>query len=627
MPAIGWTFPSNNDGREDGLNDPGIETFRDNPLRSLSREITQNSCDATDDSAKAVEIHFELIDLPMNKFPEADQFRRILKACEKYWESNQAAKKFFRNALKVMSGKTIRVLRVSDYNTTGLIGPSDDRNSDWFKLTKAVGASDKAGGAGGSFGIGKHAPFACSDLRTILYGTKDTQSRIAFQGVSKLVTHNNAKGTTQGTGYFGFKNKNAPIDDSSLIDKIFRRTKVGTDLFILGFLRNKEWADEVAKGLLGSFFVSIHEGRLLARVGDVAINRNTLTKLFDKYSREDPDWAASAYYQTLISEEASSFSEEDFQDLGRIELRILPSKDYPKRVAMVRSTGMKIYDKGHFQTPIRFAGVFVAKGENLNEFLRSTEPPSHDQWEPNRHEDPSYARNVLNQLNGWIRDKVRSLSEIHGFDELDADGISQYLPDDLDETSQITENVSEGERLEPEPDISVQVRAHDKLAALSTGAPNLSGEGEDDVGLEGEGPFGGDGKGGGGGDGGGSGGTGDGSKTKKGGSERGPTPSSRQVGLRSVRVYCTDSEIGKYRIMCEPNETQKGFLRIHVVGEVGQEPAPIQEVWLEGASVSAAPGPNGVIGPLELEEGQRVSLDVVLEDALHCALGVSAYAD
>jgi len=35
---------------------------------------------------------------------------------------------------------------MSDYNTTGLRGPVDDRASDWFKLTKAVG-SDKAGGA------------------------------------------------------------------------------------------------------------------------------------------------------------------------------------------------------------------------------------------------------------------------------------------------------------------------------------------------------------------------------------------------------------------------------------------------------------------------------------------------
>jgi hypothetical protein len=50
--VIGWSFPLNNDGREDGLNDPGIETFKDNPLSSLAREIPQNSIDASDNSSK-----------------------------------------------------------------------------------------------------------------------------------------------------------------------------------------------------------------------------------------------------------------------------------------------------------------------------------------------------------------------------------------------------------------------------------------------------------------------------------------------------------------------------------------------------------------------------------------------
>src|SRR2546426_3125653 len=121
-----------------------------------------------------------------------------------------------------MKGDSVRMLKMSDYNTTGLLGPVTDRGSDWFKLTKAVGSSDKAGGAGGSFGIGKHAPFACSQLRTVLYGTKDLNGTFAFQGVSKLVTHVNGQGeTTQGTGYYGIRSKNAPISDPSLVDKIF----------------------------------------------------------------------------------------------------------------------------------------------------------------------------------------------------------------------------------------------------------------------------------------------------------------------------------------------------------------------------------------------------------------------
>ncbi len=632
MGSIGWNFPSNNNGREDGLNDPGVETFRDNPLRSLSREIPQNSLDAPDKSGKPVEVHFDLIDLPMNMFPGADQFKKILDACAKYWETNEAARKFFRKALKVMRGDSLRVLKASDYNTTGLLGPADVRTSDWFKLTKAVGSSDKAGGAGGSFGIGKHAPFACSDLRTVLYGTKDMTGTFAFQGVSKLVTHVNGKDeSTQGTGYFGIRAKNAPISDPSFVEKTFRRTRIGTDVFVLGFLREQDWVEEIIKGVIESFFVSIHEGRLLARVGGIPVNQNNLPALIEKYAGADPGWVTRAYYEALTSDETSLFSENDFErlgefeGLGRIELRLLAGKDYPRRVAMVRSTGMKIYDKGHFQAPLRFAGVFVAKGEKLNALLKSLEPPSHDKWEDKRGDDPVNARAVLKNLYGWIHDRVRSLSEMQDTDELDAEEVGQYLPDDIDQATTITD-VAEGERTEPLPEISVQMRPHDKPVTVATAAREPAGSvyGEDMM-LGGQGSLGSDGEGGGDGGGGATEGGG-GEDTTKGGSGKGASPKSRPIGLKNVRVYCSDSAIGRYRIMCEPAETGKGVLLVHVIGEVGEEPAPIREIWLSGASAPQVPARAGAIGPLDLETGKRMSVDVVLEGALHCALGVSAHA-
>src|SRR5579862_2510684 len=49
--SIGWNFPANDDGQENGLNDPGIETFKDHPLTSLAREVLQNSSDAAPDGS------------------------------------------------------------------------------------------------------------------------------------------------------------------------------------------------------------------------------------------------------------------------------------------------------------------------------------------------------------------------------------------------------------------------------------------------------------------------------------------------------------------------------------------------------------------------------------------------
>lgn len=93
---ISWNFPPNNYGQITGLNDAGIETFRGNPLDSLAREINQNSCDAKDKKNNGpVEVHFNLIYVPTEIFPERDRFISILNSCKEYWQDNAKTKQFF----------------------------------------------------------------------------------------------------------------------------------------------------------------------------------------------------------------------------------------------------------------------------------------------------------------------------------------------------------------------------------------------------------------------------------------------------------------------------------------------------------------------------------------------------
>ena len=244
---IGWNFPLNNDGEETGLNDAGIETFRGKPLESLAREIIQNSCDATlKTTGKPVEVHFRLCKLPTEKFPDKEVFVHTLEACSTYWNENSKTKQFFEKAIELMKASDVSVLKISDYNTTGLIGSDKRHGSDWHNLIKSVGTSDKGSKSGGSFGIGKHAPFACSQIRTVFYGTKDFEGKTAFQGVSKLVTHeNDLKKTTQGTGYYGKIERNNPINDFGSIDEFFRRDEIGTDLFVMGFIERDQWESKL----------------------------------------------------------------------------------------------------------------------------------------------------------------------------------------------------------------------------------------------------------------------------------------------------------------------------------------------------------------------------------------------
>lgn len=119
---IGWKFPLNNDGDKDGLNDSGIETFKGVPYESLAREVIQNSLDAADpDKGAPVEVHFKLYNMPKNIFPGADEFTQILQACKKEKPDHQGTQKFFDVALSVIASDEMQVIKISDFNTTGLL--------------------------------------------------------------------------------------------------------------------------------------------------------------------------------------------------------------------------------------------------------------------------------------------------------------------------------------------------------------------------------------------------------------------------------------------------------------------------------------------------------------------------
>lgn len=176
---IGWNFPANNHGQVVGLNDAGIETFRDDMFKSLAREVNQNSCDARDASGMGpVEVHFDCYEQPISIFPMSESLLDTLNACRSYWSHDTRSSRFFQRAMELLQSPTIKILRISDYNTTGLTGSRQERDSNWLNLIKSAGVSSKVALAGGSFGIGKNAPFACSELRTVFYGTKDVEGTL-----------------------------------------------------------------------------------------------------------------------------------------------------------------------------------------------------------------------------------------------------------------------------------------------------------------------------------------------------------------------------------------------------------------------------------------------------------------
>jgi len=122
-PPIVLEFLPNEAEEEEGLGHAGIETYRDEPYASTAREIGQNSRDAA--AVLPVRISFDAIEVPFAEIPELDALRTAADAC--LAKARAAGEKkeiaFFEQTGRVLASEPMKILRISDFNTTGVKGP------------------------------------------------------------------------------------------------------------------------------------------------------------------------------------------------------------------------------------------------------------------------------------------------------------------------------------------------------------------------------------------------------------------------------------------------------------------------------------------------------------------------
>ena len=254
-----WRFISNQNSTINGINDAGIETFTANILHSLVRESIQNALDAKLDKYKPVIVEFNKFSLPIEDFPDSNRFKATLQKCLTSNNDEADATRFFKRAIGIFY-KPIEVLRISDFNTYGLVGAEKcAKGSSWSRLVKESGSSNKGQTSGGSFGIGKSAVFACSDLRTVVYSSLANDNIESHIGVTRLVSFKDDKigGWTTGIGYYSDSEKLTAIMGQAKFDSSFCRTSTGTDIYILGLSKIEGFYKEIIKSVLINFLVSI----------------------------------------------------------------------------------------------------------------------------------------------------------------------------------------------------------------------------------------------------------------------------------------------------------------------------------------------------------------------------------
>ena len=621
---IKWRFPSNDHGENKGINDSGVATFRGTPLKSLAREICQNSLDAA--RKETVIVEFNVFEVPTNSLPGADVLVDVFERCRKFWsvQKGSATKDFFENATKKIKNPMCSILRISDFNTTGLLGSKEEINTDWTNLTKSSGASDKKGTAGGSYGIGKYAPFACSDFATVFYSTYDEEKQSAYQGVSRLVTFRRAEDdeTTQGIGYYG-EEFNKPVYEQLSLDSSFSRDveDFGTDIYICGYkYAGEDWEKGIIISVLDGFLGALWKEKLIIKVGNKIVSKNTLGDLIDEYG-EELTGNTQKYYELLCSEKTVWLNEE-FLGLGTFSLGLLiGDPEAPKRVAMIRKTGMKIFEKDRLPSHVPFTGVMFLEGDKLNERLRLIENPEHTEWQPERSTNPNREKELLKSLFARIREQLQHLVMHSSLDEVDAVGVGNFLPDEGDENSDKSHDEVVSDKI---VEIDKKVVKKKILSGEAPGNSETKSQEYDEgvfhkePGGEEEEWFHKDGH------------TtnpepkpGQPAHIEPGGKEK--LPKRIGVSLNKFIPVCVSKNEGTYVFMIVPSEdVEEGELQVYLSAETKNYEASIKSASLIGGKILNVN--NGCISGLTFKKGQPLRIRVELDFYDYCSFEVNTYA-
>ena len=609
-----WIFASNGNGCDEGLNDAGIETFSTNRVQSTIREAIQNAVDQRSDIAKAnnlpVIVEFDDFLIQPDDFPGAKQFKDILDKCICSSKDNKLVSSFFSQAKQCL-GQEIKVLRISDYNTTGLDGAeSGNKGTSWYNLVKAKGSSNKSMTSGGSFGIGKSAPFACSELRTVIYGSKvdDVDS---YVGVSRLISHEEKDKvgnsyTTQGTGFYsGGEKLNAILRPFRL--GTYERTTNGTDIFILGFDGEGDFRTEVIETVAYNFFIAIYNGELIVKYKKTSINKNTIGQII-AHLDEKKYGELKVYYKLLSIMPTSDNKEEKriildskeygsefgFND-GECTLLLLKGDELNRKILMSRKTGMTLFLQKGFMSNINFTGLLLITGDKMNQMFKEMEVPAHDAWEPAKCkiERNKHVR-AYEELRKYLRNKVVECFGDSEETSVVAYGMEEFFHSTTDGDSgvevSITKNspkvtIERSKRRKPitkkdkprEDDID-ELGLEEATGYVPGDDPNVVvGDGDDAYGV------GGSGKGHG----------GDAENPKHEGMND-PNKEDGKIPVKEIkykakqikkRLICIDEEKGYYSLRFRPDRKKKDIkLEFLGMGEKDSAPMYVSEVSVEGGS-------------------------------------------
>jgi len=450
-----------------GIADNDIDGFLKDLLASVNRECAQNSNDESEN--RPVKMSFNLVDVPVTEIPDVKVFSDIIDRC--YEDANTTGSKkgmeFFTNAKKVLSQEKIKILLISDEGTRGA-GSEFKKGGKFYTLVVSKGRTDKDNVySAGSFGIGKNAAFAGSELRCVFYASNFNDAGEYYcMGKSVLTSWRNNEGQNMSHKIFfgGSCDELVPETSTEDLPDWLKKEERGLSLAVVApRIELKEgWTHGYIATLLSNFFVAINDGDLqfMLESNKVVLNENTLLGYFsDKEVKKAADSLGKLEQLQLAQYCVEAFIENQFspenlvvKNLGEFEVLIKVAEGLPKKVCFIRN-GMYITDTlKHFGKPlVRFPStrdfIVIVRPIRIDdassEAIKRMENPEHNELTTSYIADEEEVKR-LNKAMLELEAGVRKIIGQHAKMEVTAtrsiEELREFFPESGDDTQSSDSN-------------------------------------------------------------------------------------------------------------------------------------------------------------------------------------------
>lgn len=433
----------------------------DADLSVLAREATQNSLDERYDSEQAVRVRYTLNEISgerLHGFLEALQWDELEQHFVAAADRSQKVGRVLANGMREMreSGRLL-LLRVDDYNASGLTGPDYD-DGRFAAVVRRQLDSHKQGAAGGSYGLGKATLWATSQVGLVLINStlsEPHEGRTERRLIGRLDLPWRRVDDKDYAGPAWFGEPDASRNgtacswwaDERTVDNLYLTRESGapgTSFLIVGAHDASGEATDLesmhavlVQSLATSFWasmVSAAETRPMLEASVVAKRDGVVVvaeERIDPYLYEPArSRALRAFLEgTTVQQFASSDDvvqgkvtlavsalKEDGQSRPiehEAVLLITPTDEHdaaPNRLVCMRSSRMIVMERQVTDLPMgspRFQAVLLAghatgsdspDTEAAERFLRTAEPPEHNDWKRTDDLTASYARGAATRI-------------------------------------------------------------------------------------------------------------------------------------------------------------------------------------------------------------------------------------